>query len=164
MVILLPGSGIDHAAFPNIHRWDTLVRKHHDHYQHLIDAATYRLQRIQRGVLVKNNKLSPSRTPSTTALNCSPSTCSSANSRWERSISWKSTSTRISTLKSQPTTTALSSPDSTCLALGWASALLALRSRHISTSQCLCDWCCWQAPSLSTTYVFLVTQSMRRGL
>lgn len=70
MVNLLPGSGIDHAAFPNIHKWDTVVRKHHEHYQELIDAATYRLQRIQRGFLVRMNPPSHCPTPSSTTPNC----------------------------------------------------------------------------------------------
>jgi hypothetical protein len=46
MVNLLLGSGVDQSRFPNIHNWDAVVRKHFDKYQRLIDAHTYRLQRI----------------------------------------------------------------------------------------------------------------------
>ena len=52
MVNLLSGSGINQAKYPTSFDWDTLVRKHHHTYQELIDAQTYRLQRIQRGLLV----------------------------------------------------------------------------------------------------------------
>lgn len=52
MVNLLSGSEINPTKFPNAHRWDTLVRQHFHRYQELIDAQTYRLQRIQRGLLV----------------------------------------------------------------------------------------------------------------
>lgn len=50
MVNLLTGSGIDSNKFPLSHEWDTSARKHWDKYQNAIDAITYRLQRIQRGL------------------------------------------------------------------------------------------------------------------
>lgn len=52
MVNLLAGSSVDKVKYPNLYKWDTSVRQYHDKYQYLIDAATYRLQRIQRGLLV----------------------------------------------------------------------------------------------------------------
>lgn len=55
MVNLLIGSGVDQSRFPNIYHWDTVVRKHFEKYQRLIDAHTYRLQRTQRGLLVRIN-------------------------------------------------------------------------------------------------------------
>ena len=52
MVNLLPESNVDRSKYPNSYRWDQAVRKHHHTYQELIDAQAYRLQRIQRGILV----------------------------------------------------------------------------------------------------------------
>lgn len=105
MVNLQLGSGVDQARFPNIHHWDTAVRKHFDKYQRLIDAYTYRLQRIQRGLLVP---LSPPRhfpTPNTTTQNYSPSKSSGASRKWAKSISISSKSTRPSTPASLLTST-----------------------------------------------------------
>lgn len=72
MVNLLLGSGVDQARFPNIHHWDTVVRKHFEKYQRLIDAHTYRLQRIQRGLLVPLTTPRHFPIPSTTIRNYSP--------------------------------------------------------------------------------------------
>ncbi len=52
MVNLLSGSGVDQSKYPHSYRWDSSVRQHYEKYQRLIDAHTYRLQRIQRGILV----------------------------------------------------------------------------------------------------------------
>jgi hypothetical protein len=52
MVILQPNSVIDPKKYPFIHKWDSNVRKHYKTYQTIIDAHTYRLQRIQRNIFV----------------------------------------------------------------------------------------------------------------
>jgi len=55
MVNLLTGSAVNQNKYPSIFDWDQLVRAHHNTYQQLIDAQAYRLQRIQRGLLVNKN-------------------------------------------------------------------------------------------------------------
>lgn len=114
MVNLQLGSGVDQARFPNIYHWDTVVRKHFEKYQRLIDAHTYRLQRIQRGLLVTLPPPSHSPTPSTTTLNYSPSKSSSASRKWVKSTSMSSTSTRPSTPASLPTSTGHLAQGGTC--------------------------------------------------
>lgn len=52
MVYLSDKSVVDASKYPLAHRWDTLVRKHYEKYQDLIDAHTYQMQRLQRYFLV----------------------------------------------------------------------------------------------------------------
>ena len=55
MVWLVGNSNIDPQLFPFTHEWDSLVRKHYNKYQQLIDAQTYQLQRVKRYLLVYNS-------------------------------------------------------------------------------------------------------------
>ena len=93
MVNLLPESNIDRTQYPNIHRWDQAVRKHHHTYQELIDAQTYRIQRIQRGFLVYLHLYRHSPIPSFITLNYSHYNYSKGNSKSDKSIKIKSIST-----------------------------------------------------------------------
>ena len=48
MVHLSETSKVNTHTQPFAYQWDTLVRKHYNKYQDLIDAHTYQLQRTQR--------------------------------------------------------------------------------------------------------------------
>lgn len=48
MVYLVEQSNINQQLYPFSFEWDSLVRKHYNKYQQLIDAQTYQLQRIKR--------------------------------------------------------------------------------------------------------------------
>lgn len=48
MVHLSETSKLNGQKQPFAYQWDTLVRKHFNKYQSLIDAQTYQLQRTQR--------------------------------------------------------------------------------------------------------------------
>ncbi len=52
MVHLSETSKVNGQKQPMAHQWDTLVRKHYNKYQHLIDGQTYQLQRTQRLLFV----------------------------------------------------------------------------------------------------------------
>lgn len=97
MVHLQSTSAVDPARFPNSFRWDNLVRKHFDQYQSLIDAQTYRLQRIQRGFLVFMYSISHYRTPNTTTLNYLHLIYSKLSKKLEKSIKMKLTYIKTST-------------------------------------------------------------------
>ena len=103
MVNLLSGSAVDQNKYPHSYKWDTLVRKHHSAYQELIDAQTYRLQRIQRGILVKHPPYRHSPTLSYTTQNYLLSDSSKKNRKLEKLTKTKSTSTNKSTPASPPT-------------------------------------------------------------
>lgn len=98
MVNLLPESNVDRNQYPNTHRWDQLVRKHHRDYQELIDAQTYRLQRIQRGFLVKYLLSSHFLIPNFIIPNFSLFNFSRRNRKLEKLIKIKSIFTKISIL------------------------------------------------------------------
>ena len=52
MVHLSETSKVNQHTQPIAYQWDTLVRKHFNKYQNLIDAETYQLQRTQRLLFV----------------------------------------------------------------------------------------------------------------
>lgn len=52
MVHLSETSKVNAHNQPLAYQWDTLVRKHFNKYQQLIDAQTYQLQRTQRLLFV----------------------------------------------------------------------------------------------------------------
>ena len=54
MVYLVEKSNINQQIYPLCFEWDSLVRKHYNKYQQLIDAQTYQIQRIKRYLLVFN--------------------------------------------------------------------------------------------------------------
>jgi len=107
MVHLLAGSAIDPAKYPFSYRWDTAVRKHFERYQQLIDAASYRLQRTQRGWLVSHNLLSPSPIPNSTVPNCWLCRYCAGSRKSAKSSRTKSISTGTST---QPSRLILTEP------------------------------------------------------
>jgi hypothetical protein len=70
------------------------VRKHFEKYQELIDANTYRLQRIQRGYLVIKTLCRLYHIPSTTTQNFLLSLSFARNRRLERFNKLKSIFTK----------------------------------------------------------------------
>lgn len=69
MVHLSETSKVNTHTQPFAYQWDTLVRKHYNKYQSLIDAHTYQLQRTQRLPFVIFVLLSPSNIPDSIILN-----------------------------------------------------------------------------------------------
>lgn len=59
MVHLSETSKVNAHTQPLAYQWETLVRKHFNKYQDLIDAQTYQLQRTQRLLFVMFFSFSP---------------------------------------------------------------------------------------------------------
>jgi len=145
MVHLDKSSAVDPKQYPHSYRWDTLVRKHFEEYQYLIDAQIYRLQRIQRGLSVTNISIRHCPTPSTTILNYSLFNCSKRSSRWEKLIRVRLTSIKILIPVLLRTITALLRGSSTYLMWDWEwelsflliQATLGLRFLRVL----FCLWC-----------------------
>lgn len=57
MVFLISQSNINQSQYPLAFEWDSLVRKHYNQYQKLIDAQTYQIQRLQRYLFVSAHLL-----------------------------------------------------------------------------------------------------------
>jgi hypothetical protein len=75
MVHLSEKSKVSQHTQPFAYQWDSLVRKHFNKYQNLIDAETYQLQRTQRLLFVTFCLLSHFNTPDSTTLISSLSIC-----------------------------------------------------------------------------------------
>ena len=141
MVHLLAGSGIQEARYPLTHKWDTLVRKHFEKYQELIDANTYRLQRIQRGYLVISISCRLYHIPSTTTQNCLLSPFFARNNRLERQSKPKLIITKLSILVLQLISTELSALVGTFHTLDQLQVLAFSPILLTSTSQFLLALC-----------------------
>lgn len=142
MVHLQTASAVDSLKYPNAFRWDNLVRKHFSTYQELIDAQTYRLQRIQRSFLVPLPSLRHFPIPVSTILSYWLSTCWDVSRRSARSTRKKSTSIKTSIPVLRPISTELSAQDSIYPILVLASVVVSSSSplTSLSASQLELSW------------------------
>lgn len=108
MVHLSETSKVNTHTQPFAYQWDTLVRKHYNKYQSLIDAHTYQLQRTQRLPFVIFLLFSPWNTPGSTTLSLLFLTSSKRNKPLEKSLRMNSICTKISTHASHAILTELS--------------------------------------------------------
>jgi len=84
MVHLSETSKVNTHTQPFAYQWDSLVRKHYNKYQDLIDAHTYQLQRTQRLPFVNFALFSHSNTQDSITLNLLFLTYSKKNKQLEK--------------------------------------------------------------------------------
>jgi hypothetical protein len=144
MVHLSEVSKINSQKQPFAHQWDTLVRKHFNKYQHLIDAQTYQLQRTQRLYFVSILLFSPSHTHGSTIQIYWFLIYSKRSKQWEKLSKNKSISIQILTRVFHLILIALSIITSMFPKLDWQSEAGFSLLHQYSTFRYPTEQCFWQ--------------------